>query len=112
MKYLIQKSLQCVLLAFLLSPNVLIAKKVNTDIAEQQMFWRVIQAIYSKLENLPKASNDIKLSHSIFTQTCATPDVAIYKAEALRSEAEMLDKNWGVELRGRLTDGVDKQVFI
>jgi len=103
MTCLIQKYLQFLILAILVSPNALIAKTVNTDHTEQQMFLRLIQAIYSKLENLPKASNDIKLSQSILTQTCESPDVALYKAEALRSEAEMLNKDWGVELRGRLT---------
>jgi len=91
------------LIIVLFFSTVLSANELLDENVEQKEFWQLIQQLYSKLEQLPEASEEISLSHAIFTQTCDTPDSALYHAESLRAEAEALDSNWGVELRGRIT---------
>ena len=104
MKNFKQAYLQIFLVIFLFSSSASIsAKELGQQSTEQEAFWQLIQTLYSKLERLPEASKDLSLSHSIYTQSCDTPNDSLYRAQSLRSEAEALDNNWGVELRGRLT---------
>jgi len=79
------------------------AQDKASQYSEVKTFQSLIQTIYARLEQLPVASTDLQQSYALLTQRCQTPNPAFYHAQSLRAEAQALEKDWGVELRGRFT---------
>ncbi len=79
------------------------AQSLQVSVSEKEKFEHLVQAIYSRFQKLPEAEVDTNTGHAVFIQPCKTPEPDLYRAKSLREEAELLEKNWGVELRGRVT---------
>ncbi len=86
----------------LLVSTVVLGSQDSDKIEEYRQLKAQALSIFNKFQRLPLNQSDLSLAIETFSEPCSLPNPEQYRARALQARAEDYDRDWGLDIRGRL----------
>lgn len=86
---------------FSISSNFVFAESSEKYLGEQEKMRVLIEDVYAQFNQLPHDNQDLSAIFRLFSGVCDDLPAKSYQSQALLADAERLENDWGLALRGR-----------